>query len=516
MVVIIDLNGPSLLLPFKEMHGRGAIAKTEHRISMFGKNRRKTTTYFQPSTEVFPPIATDALSRRLKLEKRGSEDGKQNYPAEDAISLSRTEEELVSEIGRLRRKGIDTFDIHFNAYQTRMDAGRAAVEAIDEKSGKLRNEMIAEGNSQHNQVMNALRDVREQHEKLHLFRKRHDIVGPPRASKSTVLVVGIAVVAFSIEVILGAVFFSERSPAGLVGGVNTAILISLINVAIGGITGFLSRYSSLKGFGNKLLGCAGWIGFFAATMAFNFLVAHFRKALEEMPWEEAASAVRDSMIAAPFDLGNFNAIIIAVFGFLVAVMAFIDIRIWQDPRPGYNAIHKDLQEAVNDYADEYETAKTTLDALYNDSSEALNAEALRLRGEVREAASARAGQSTLCANLDAFLVECEQAANALLRTYREANERARETKPPAYFGQAFRFPAQHCPEPAEVSASRIDAQIDRIDDAARQGVKDILAARESQLETLPRTEALLQELETGKMPPVSGEARLSLVEGARP
>jgi len=505
----------SLLWSLEELRARGGIEKTEHRISMFRKVGSKTATDFQPSTEVFPPIAADAISRRLKLEKRGREDGKQNYPTEDAVSLSRVEEEIVSEVGRLRRKGIDAFDIQFNAYQTRMDSGRSAVEAIEERSGKLRNEMIAEGNSQHNQVMNALRDVREQHARLRAFRERHAIIGPPRSRKSIWLVVGIAIVAFSIEVILGAVFFSERSPAGLVGGINTAILISLINVAIGAIMGLISRHLSLKGFGNKLLGFLGWIGFFTFAIAFNFLVAHFRKALEEMPWEEAAAAVRESMIASPLDLGNFNAIIIALFGFLVAVMSFIDIRIWQDPRPGYNAIYNDLQGAIDDYAEEYETAKNTLDALYDRSSSALNTEALRLRGQVREAASARAAQSTLCANLDAFLTESEQVANALLRSYREANERARETKPPAYFDQILRFPVHHRPEPAEVTASRIDLQIDLIDAAAKQGVRDILAAREGQLETLPRTETLLQGIEAGALPTVLGESRLSVVKGAR-
>lgn len=482
---------------------------------MFGRAGRKAATDFEPSTEVFPSIAVAPLAKSLKLEKRGREDGKQNFPAQTSTGPSRAEQEVVSAVSRLRKKGIDAFDTHFNAYQGRIDASRAAVETIEERAGKLRNEMISEGNSQHNKVMNALNDVGEQNGKLQAFRNKHRIVGPPRARKNGFLVFAIAFIGFSIEVVLGAVFFSERSPAGLIGGVNTALLISLINVAIGGVLGFGSRFSTLSGIGNKVLGYVSLLAFFIAALGFNFLVAHFRKALEEMPWEQAAAAVRESMIAAPFDLGNFNAIIIALFGFLVAVMAFIDIRIWQDPRPGYNAIYDDARDAIDDYADEYAEAKQTLDDLYQKSSEALQDEAHKLRGVVRGAATARSAQATLCANLDAFVEECEQVANGLLRVYREENERARSIQPPGHFTKLHRFPTHQRPEPANVAAARIDADIERIDAAAKQGVRDILAARKDQLDTLPKTEVLLRGLPDERMPDLPSAARLEVVAGAR-
>lgn len=172
---------------------------------MFRKTGSKTATDFEPSTEVFPPIAAAPIARKLKVEKRGRTDGKENYPAPDATGLTTAEQAVVSEITRLRKRGIDAFDMHFNAYQGRIDLSQSAVSQVDVQAGKLRNEMVSESKTQQNIVMNKLRAVREFSAGLEDYRKRHRLTAPPKDAQSLWVVALVIFFFFAIE------FFSVPS-----------------------------------------------------------------------------------------------------------------------------------------------------------------------------------------------------------------------------------------------------------------------------------------------------------------
>lgn len=483
---------------------------------MFRKTSTKVATDFEPSTEVFPPIQAAPIAQKLKLEKRGRADGKEGYPKSDAIGLTTAEQESLGEITRLRKRGIDAFDAHFKAYQGRIDLSQSAVSQVDLLAGKLRNEMVSESNTQQNIVMNRLRAVRDFNIGLEDYRKQHRLIAPPKDAQSLWMVAFLIFFFFAIEIILGALFFQEHSPGGIIGSATYAIMISLVNVAISGTLGHFSRYNKLRGGGHMICGTVSTMLFVAFAIAFNLFVGHYRKATDEMPWDEAAYAMFDSFKAAPFDLGSFNAILIAIFGVVVSAFAFLKLRGWQDVHPGYNRAYDAMRDAIEDYAEAYQDTEDKLNEIFEDSRDTLMAEAHTLRSTVRDAANAHAGQTTLVANLEAFLEECSQVANTLLRTYREANERARVTTAPKYFGEVQSFPPHPRQHVSEFAADSIDREIIRINEAVDRGVRDILDARQNQLGTLPTTETLLRELEEGAMPePARAAATLTIVAEGR-
>lgn len=482
---------------------------------MFRKTGAKTAMDFEPSTEVFPPIAAAPIARKLKLDKRGRNDGKENYPASDATGLTTAEQEAVSEITRLRKRGIDVFDTHFNAYQGRIDLSQSAVSQIDVQAGKLRNQMVSESKKQQNTVMNKLRAVREFSAGLDDYRKRHRLTAPPKDAQSLWTVALLIFFFFAIEIILGALFFQEHSPGGLIGSATYAIMISLVNVAISGILGHFSRYITLRGIVYKIVGSVSLAVFLGFAVAFNLFVGHYRKATDEMPWGDAAYAMFDSFMAAPSDLGSFTAILIAVFGFVVSVFAFLKLFGWEDVHPGYNRAYDAVHDAIEDYAEAYQGTEEKLNQLFEESRDALMAEAHTLRGTVRGAANAHAGQTTLVANLEAFLDECGQVGNALLRAYREENERARSTPPPKYFGEPFSVPPHPRRQVSEFAVNRIDREIIRINDVADRGVRDILEARKKQLDALPTTDALLRGRDGGTILAAESATTLEIVNGGR-
>ena len=482
---------------------------------MFLKTGKKTATDFEPSTDVFPSISVAPVARSLRLEKRGNADGKKEYPTTDATGLTTAEQEALTEISRRRKSGIDAFDTHFNAYQGRIDLSQGAVASIEALAGKLRNEMVSECRTQEGIAMNCLNAVRDYSAGLREYQRKHGLTRPPEEAGHAVYLLALTVLFLFIEIVLGAMFFVEHSPGGIIGSASYAVIISGINVAVSALLGLGARYAWLKGFGHKLFGLICMLLFPFLMLGFNLFVGHYRKATDEMPWEEAGYAMFDSFRAAPFDLGSFNAILIAVFGLIVAICAFIKFLRIADIHPGYNKAYNRARNAIDDYADAYEEVEDKLNELFESSRKDLMAEAHKLRSRFRDAANAESGQVTLVANLEAFLAECDQVANGLLRTYREANERARGAPPPGYFRDSHSFPAHPRKKITAVDPNRIEAEIARINTAVETGVRDILEARKKELSSLPTSKELLEDPYRGTVPEPESKPPLEIVAGGR-
>lgn len=482
---------------------------------MLRKTGKKTATDFEPSTDVFPSISVAPIARSLKLEKRGHADGKNEYPRADSMSLTTAEQDAVTEIARRRKSGIDAFDTHFNAYQGRIDLSQSAVSRIEVQAGKLRNEMVSESRTQKNIAMNCLRAVRDYSKGLEEYQRRHNLTRPPEAAGRAIYLWTFTILFLVIEIVLGAMFFVEHSPGGLIGSASYAVIISGINVVISALLGLGARYAWLKGFGYKLLGFTSMLLFPILMPGFNLFVGHYRKATDEMPWEDAGNAMFDSFRAAPLDLGSFNAILITVFGLIVAICAFIKFIRIGDVHPGYNKAYESVHNAIDDYADAYEEAEDKLNELFEQSQESLMSEAHQLRSVIRDAANAQSGQVTLVANLEAFLAECDQVANSLLKIYREANEQARSTPPPRYFWDSHMFPPHPRKEIAPLGFERIEAEVALINSASETGVREILEARKNELSSLPTTEELLDRLDKGTMSDPPFESPLETIARGR-
>lgn len=338
-------------------------------------------------------------------------------------------------------------------------------------------------------------------------------MGAPKEAQSLWTVAFLIFVFFAVEIILGALFFQEHSPGGLVGSATYAVMISLVNVAISGLLGHFSRYGALCGLWNKLLGITCWLVFFAFALAFNLFVGHYRRATDEMPWEQAAYAMIDSFTHAPFDLGSFTAFLIVAFGVVVSLFAFLKIRGWEDVHPGFNRLYDTLEDAIDEYAEAYEDTQEKLKDKFEDASEQIMAEEQHLRATLRGSVHAHSGQTTLVTNLRGFLVECDQCAKTLVTTYREENEKSRKAPRPKYFSESFQFDEAPYREVTPFDESKIEPEVKRIEEEARAGVAKILKAREEQLEALPAPSELLGEDRPEKTRMISREDRLKVVNG---
>ena len=294
---------------------------------MFKKLRTPTAATFEPSTEIFPPIDVSRIAKSLNLVREARSDGSGDLPPTTAGNLCSTELSAVNEISRRRKRGLDDHHRHFNAYQGRVDARIGAVEVIEQIAGKLCNEMISMSKSQRNLVKIALRGVQDRNIGEQNFKAKHKIVGPPRDKKSAALMMFGLLFAVLVEVTLAGTFFAEKNTSGLLGGLSTALMLTTINVVFCLLCGLGSRFINLAGVANKLLGCICMLGFLLMAVGFNFLVAHFRDALDSLPWEQAAGVAFQSLRENPLGIESFDAVVISLFGFLASLIGFIEGRI---------------------------------------------------------------------------------------------------------------------------------------------------------------------------------------------
>ena len=433
----------------------------------------------RPGTDQFPSIEPRILSSKLRPEVRGTKDGLLNLPAANAKTFTTAENEIIEAVGDLRKKGLEHYENNMAAYASRIRAARAEREEIELRAGTLRNEMQVESDSWKGDLWNAQMKVTGFQEKIDHFRETHAIKGPPRAAKSSMLMIGLLSIVLMAEVALSGLLFAEKNEMGIVGGVGIAFIISGVNVLSCLLFGFGARFVRLRGFLPKAYGLLMIVGFFLEAIALNLTVAHFRDALAVHPWDTAALEAVASIKADPLDIESLNSLIVFVFGFVVCTIAFIEGAVqWLDPRPGYNRLFNDTEKAIDLYAASYREAQEELTKLFETSKIELQTYAQKFRSRVQSALDAVGGQSGMTRQLNTFIETCDSAANRLLTSYREANQAARKEDRPEYFDTIHKFSAY-------VSAAALDgldteeakAEIAKIDEIVGAGVRDILETR---------------------------------------
>jgi hypothetical protein len=461
---------------------------------MFGMTKGSR---FEPDLQTFPEIMVDKLAADLRIEKRAETDARAGVPPVSAQTLSAPELEAAEAVRVLRRKALGQYEMESRAYAARVAEAGSARERVEMMVGEARNAIRNRTLDEENRLENARTRVGGLERKLRAFQERHRLDGPPRDPQNGVFVLGLVLIVGLVEVLLNGYFFAEANALGYVGGIAIAAVIAVVNVSFNYALGGQVRYLNRRNLLWKLWGLICLLAFLAFAAALNLAVAHFRDALESLIWETALIAAVDRLVAGPVDLRSFASWLVVGFGALVSLVAFWKGFTRLDPMPGYNAIHDAWEDAIDDYAEAYGDAQDALEDAFATARDKLEEEAQTRRMELRAAIDAVNASGTLARSLDGFLETCDEAANRLIRLYRDANLRVRKDEGPRYFNDVFTFPPYHAPELPEGQREAALAEVKRIDDTLRVGVARLLAARESALDAYPT----VREIKAGDSTP---------------
>lgn len=462
-------------------------------------------TDFRDGGLTFPDIDVPRIARTLRLEERGTDRGRRNEPSSESVSLDAVELEAVDEIAVLRRKGLQHHAEMRSAYAQRLERAGFASQEITQIARSALGEFLMRMTQWRTDMTGPRKDVADAYAHLQAFRLQHKVQRPVYHRSGWPWLIALCLVALIAETALNAGLIAEVHEFGQLGGIQIAALISLVNIAGGGLLGGFARNVNHVNIGRKLIGVLCLIGLVIGAALFNLLAAHLRDVLPGADnFGEITQGVLERAIQNPFGITDWQSGMLWLIGFMVAMATALKAWFSFDPYPGYAAVRREVDAARAAYADRLAEALADLNAVREASVIELRDAQREIDVLISEAMDALYGQSMLRANLDAFLEHCDAKANLLLGLYRDANRAERDTPAPARFDQQFRFELpQEEPAPPE---RRINAEEARraTAEAIDRAIADMALAYEDYLKSFPGIDEIEAQTETGEDGTVGG------------
>lgn len=391
----------------------------------------------------FQPVDVPAQVKARRLVERGEADGRSNLPPSDAVAPSATEREIVSDIRAERERLVNALTSHLRAQNdglatldTAMDVAKLRNDAEHAISRLEQSHVAWKG-----EILRLLRDARDAKKEYDDFRIRHGLARPAHDPGNRFLTIALLALAIAVESALNGVFFAEGSDLGLVGGVMLALGISVVNVVVlGFVLGlFPARWTHHR---SLLVRAPGWFLLLAGLgllVVFNAGIAHFRDAYERLGEGVDLLQVWAHLRDQPFGLVRIQSWLLFFLGLFFAGLGFWKGYGFDDPYPGYGRVARHWQETERSYHDTRQERLEEASGIRDEAKAALDRAIEQLRGAALQREQTLGARARIVQEYLAHERHLEEAANALLAAYRDANRRVRTTPPPVGFDAVFAF-----------------------------------------------------------------------------
>jgi len=178
------------------------------------------------------PIDTKGLAKSLNIDAEAQVNGQNEFPESVVGEPDAKEKEIIQYLLSEYHWQVDEFYSQMRAYSNRLT--KYSIRAEFQRLKILANDTLARLGAASNQAEADLgpkfEHFKDRKQELDDFRKNHGLARPARESSGLVFTGGLLLFLVSIESVLNGFFFSKGSDFGLLGGIGTAIGISLVNV----------------------------------------------------------------------------------------------------------------------------------------------------------------------------------------------------------------------------------------------------------------------------------------------
>ena len=236
------------------------------------------------------------------------------------------------------------------------------------------------------------------------------------------------------EGIFNATFFAEGLTTGLLGGFLYAVTLASVNVFTAFVLGKTAvRWMFHIQSGLKLLGtCAltvslGFIGLMALA------IGHLRAAI----LAESANPTQDawlSLVSNPLGLNDLVAWMLFLITIGFGIAALVDGLFVDDLYPGYGNVARREKEATEEFEEEFEEVRASLEDIKQENIDALDEEILRTKQFAARFRQQIEDKKAIFQSWMHTLNASEVALFAVLRIFRAENSRYRkDALRPVYF-----------------------------------------------------------------------------------
>lgn len=392
-----------------------------------------------PSVQAFPPVDAAQIAHELRLDERAGESGRANQPPADAAKLDLAEVEIAAEIERRARKAYEEYLSRRDLYEGRV---RRAVITANQRVNIEAAAQNALTDFEVNIVddLNHLHVLRQQvagrEEEFRAFRQLHGLTRLPKvppAGRQTLAFMIVALLVL-LESIVNGTFFAEGSEAGLIGGIAEALVLSVLNVGIAALYAwfalpFLFHRSLLI----RAVGALACAAFLLWLIGLNVFIGHFRDLYIELGGIVPMPQVLERMSRTPLGFAEAKSFFLVLLGIGLGLLSLADVSAIRDLYPGFAAIGRDRQQAIERYAGDKSSCLAAMSALRDKAVEDMTEAIELLRSSEYDMQLAIEGRSRLHRDYGAFLEHLASCLDQLILRYREANRKARTAAPPAYW-----------------------------------------------------------------------------------
>jgi hypothetical protein len=392
-----------------------------------------------PGVDPLPPLDLDQIARELQLDERAEQAGRAGEPLPQADGPDIAELDILDYIERLARKAHEVYLSQIDQYETRI---RKAVITEDLKiqieaagSNALAN-IKAQLIHQQNQLNLLLQGVRTREEEFRQFRERHGLTRPPKYSSpdERTLALLILIVLILIESIFNWMFFSEGTEADFIGGVIPALVLSILNI---GVASLYARYGFPYLFHRRweaqAAGVLAALLFLLWLIGLNLAIGHFRDLFVASSGNVLATDLWHRLTGTPLLLFDARSIVLVLLGVGLGLLAVIDVAATRDRYPGYAAVARDRQRAIDRYIEENSRCLTAMMELRDQTVNDMASAILLIRESQLGMLRAAEGRFRAHQAYVAYLNQLTGVHQRLVWRYRELNSRMREGDPPVYF-----------------------------------------------------------------------------------
>lgn len=389
------------------------------------------------------PIDVERIAADLEIDKRATENGRRNFPPIDSDRPDSVEQSIAQKVesewtlhGGHLINNLRAYASRLIGYSVQAEFAKLQLKASDALT-KLRSaHHRAEAELGHLQ-----KSYLESRDEYARFRVRHHLQRPVRNQSGRWTSVGLLVVLVAIESVLNGFFFAKGSEFGLVGGIGTAIGISICNVGFAFVLGlgplrWLNHRNLLIKLSGLILGVAG----LAAIVALHAFAAHLRDATAAVGEEQALNAAVTSLLRAPWAVADHLSVYLFVLGTLFGLAAVGKGYSFDDPYPQYGPQSRRADQARLGYSDAHAETFDELEDIKQETVRDLDDGITRIPLFPQEVARIRAERAAMLQNFHAHESGIVTAANQLLTRYRDKNREHRTTDVPPYFSRPWALP----------------------------------------------------------------------------
>lgn len=382
----------------------------------------------------------EELKEQLELEHKALQDALAGLPSQDATGLTPAEKEAVDNAGAAAQKEIsDATQCKADTIEALRDCKAALQEVNRARQGIERETPPAPAD------VTSLIEARDR-TKAHYtaFKVQHKLQRDAAGDDRVVQVVW-ALVIVVLESIFNAYFYAPISDLGLLGGLFTALFVSVINVAFaffGGVSGlrYLGHVDPAKKLGGLIAFCMClFVCVLVVTMSALFrghADAMSTNALDTgMLMTAAWQASVDSLMALDvFGLfASLHSFLLAFVGAICAIIGFWKGRDFDDPYPGFGAAHRQMENAQTELDDAGAEEEDRQRDWQQEHRKRLLEQSHKLdQSKSRMSAACSGLRQKIESNLH-LAEDAATLASDLLSVYRHKNKQIRADDPPSYF-----------------------------------------------------------------------------------